>query len=121
MRAALLTLTLLLAAVAAPAQTPTTGTPLVWDQPNVADAAEAQSFTYRYYADGAATGIVLAGVVCSGSAPVICQAPFPAFTPGPHSLTLTASNSAGESAPSAALAFTFVVVPTSPANLRIGG
>lgn len=107
--------------LASAAEAQTTGTPssrLGWDQQN-ASAAEAESFTYRYYPDGATVGTVLTGVTCVAGTPTVCSAPFPAFTPGNHSLTLTASNAAGESLPSAPLSFTFVVVPTAPANLRI--
>lgn len=92
---------------------------LGWDQ-QAADVNEANSFTYKYYPDAAPTGTVLASVVCTGAtAPFLCQAPFPAFTPGPHSLTLSASNAGGESLKSTALTFTFVVIPSPPTNLRI--
>ena len=102
------------------AQPAATGTARIgWDQTGVASAAEAQALTYRYYPDGATVGIALTGVTCSGTAPVSCTAPFPAFTPGSHTLTLTAANQAGESAQSAPFAFVFVVVPAVPANLRL--
>lgn len=92
---------------------------LAWDQA-APDLASAQGYTYRYYPDGAANGTVLGGVTCTGTiAPFICVAPFPAFTPGPHSLTLTAANLAGESVPSAPLSFVFVVTPAAPTNVRI--
>jgi hypothetical protein len=94
----------------------TSGSRLAWDQAN-ADAASAQAYVYTLYADGG-SGIVLADVTCSGS-PVVCSAPFPAFTPGEHAIELTARNSAGESPRSAPLPFTFVVVPTAPATVRI--
>jgi hypothetical protein len=110
---------LALIAPTAYAQTGTANSNLAWDQSNVATAAEAQAFTYRYYPDGSALGIVLANVACTGITPVICTVAFPAFTPGAHTLRLTASNVAGESAPSTVLAFTFVVVPTAPSNPRI--
>lgn len=87
---------------------------LAWDQPSVPDAATAQAFTYKYYADGATTG-----VTCTGTAPVTCQVNYPAFTPGSHTLTLTASNVAGESPKSAVFSFTFVVIPAAPNNIRI--
>lgn len=90
---------------------------LAWDQPN-ATAAEAQAFTYTAYADGSATGTVLSGVTCSGS-PVVCTVPFPAFTPGSHTIELTASNSAGTSPKSAPFPFTFVIVPSTPSGIRI--
>lgn len=100
----------------------TTGTPaskLAWDQPNVTSAADAQAFTYRAYADGATTGTVLTGVTCTGTTTVTCSVAFPAFTPGSHTVRLTAANSAGEGPQSAPIAFTFVVVPSAPANVRV--
>jgi hypothetical protein len=94
---------------------------LVWDQP-APDLATAQAYSYKYYPDGAATGIVIAPpITCALSGPVItCQTAFPAFTPGAHSLTLTATNAAGEGPKSAPLNFTFVVIPAAPVNPRIG-
>lgn len=98
---------------------------LGWDQPGPY-TGNPQTNTYRYYPDGATTGTVLAGVTCTlipnAVAPnplYSCRAGFPAFTPGAHTLTLTAANAAGESAKSAVFAFTFVVVPGSPVGLRI--
>jgi hypothetical protein len=94
---------------------------LGWTQtaPTLADA---QALTFKLYADGAATGAVLAGVTCTAtttSGVFACEVPFPAFTPGNHSVQLTAGNVAGESAKSAPLAFTFVVVPAVPTGLVI--
>ena len=99
---------------------PATGTSqLAWDQAN-ATPTEAQAFTFRTYSDGAATGVVLTGVTCAAVGGVtVCQVAFPAFTPGPHTLQLTAANAAGESAKSVVLSFTFVVVPSAPGNPRI--
>lgn len=108
-------------AVTLSAQGPTAipGATLVWDQPN-ATAPEAQGFTYRYYPDGATTGVVLGSVLCGGSPVVTCAAPFPAFTPGSHTLTLSAGNLAGEGPKSVPLGFVFVVAPSAPVQLRIG-
>lgn len=95
------------------------GKKLAWDQA-ASSLAEAQAYTYKYYADGATTGVALSGVTCTGTAsPYVCEVAYPAFTPGAHALTLTSSNPAGESGPSASFAFSFVVIPASPANLRI--
>jgi hypothetical protein len=91
---------------------------LGWDQPN-ATAAEASSYTYKYYPDGATTGTVLTGITCSGTTTVACSAVFPAFTPGAHTLTISATNSAGEGPKSAAFNFTFVVLPSAPVSLRV--
>ena len=106
--------------VTAAAQTPvTTANKIGWDQ-SAPTLAEAQSYVYKYYPDAATAGVALASVTCAGTtSPYQCEVPFPAFTPGSHTLTLTASNAAGESAKSAVLAFAFVIIPASPNNLRI--
>lgn len=86
---------------------------------NAADLATAQGYVYKQYADGALQGTVIA-FTCSGTAaPFLCVAPVGAFTPGQHSVTLTASNAAGESGKSAAIIFTMTVVPQIPGNPRI--
>jgi hypothetical protein len=112
--------TLLAFSASALAQTPATQTnKIAWDQAALS-LAEAQGYTYKYYADGAATGTTLLKVTCVGNTPPYqCEVPFPAFTPGPHTLTLTASSAGVESAQSATLAFTFAIVPAIPANPRI--
>lgn len=118
---------LLLCVLSAPAfaQTPaTTANKIAWEQqaPSLADA---QAYVYKYYPDGAATGIVLTGVTCTsttsptGTIVPQCEVAFPAFTPGSHTLTLTASSVAGESVKSTPLSFAFVVIPSAPNNLRI--
>lgn len=113
------TLALTLLAIPATAQTATPTAKLGWDQA-ASSLQEATSYTYRYYADGSATGVVLPSVICVGvSSPFVCQAPFPAFTPTDHTLTVSASNAAGESLPSVPLPFKFVVVPSQPQNPRI--
>src|SRR5215510_7867242 len=69
------------------------------------DLASAQGYTYRYYPDGATTGTVLTGVTCTGTiSPFQCEVAFPSFTPGNHTLKLTAANIAGETAQSAPFA-----------------
>ncbi len=119
MKRALLVLGCLLLATTLHAQTAGTTSALGWDQV-APSAATAQSYTYRTRADGSTTGVVLPGVTCTGAvSPYQCKAPFPAFTPGAHTLTLTASNAAGESAPSPVLSFTFVVIPAVPGQPRI--
>lgn len=101
------------------AQTGTSASTLAWDQA-AANLAEAQAYSFKYYPAGAATGIALSGVTCSGAAaPFTCSVSYPAFTPGAHTLQLTAGNAAGESPKSAAFSFTFVVIPSAPANIRI--
>lgn len=97
--------------------TPTSKWAWTQDAPTLADA---QAYTYRYYADGATTGVALTGVTCTGTvSPFACEANIPAFTPGNHVATLTAGNIAGESAKSSPLNFVFVVTPASPSNFRI--
>lgn len=92
---------------------------LAWDQP-APDLSAAQGYTYRYYPDGAPTGVALTSVACTNIASIFtCSVGFPAFTPGLHTLTLTASNIAGESAQSAIFTFTFVVVPGAPHTIHI--
>jgi hypothetical protein len=113
-----LTLGALLLATSVFAQTATPGNKFGFDQA-APDLASAQGYTYKIYADGAATGVV-AAATCSGTAaPFACAVAIPAFTPGSHTVQLTATNAAGESAKSTAFTFTLVVVPTAPANLRV--
>lgn len=102
------------------AQTASATAGLAWDQP-APTLTDAQSYTYRYYPDGAATGSPLT-VTCTGTpdpAIFLCKAPFPAFTPADHTLVVTAGNDAGESLPSEVLAFRFVVLPATPLRVRI--
>jgi hypothetical protein len=114
-----LVLAFLLIPVLAQAQA-TNSSRLVWEQPN-ATLAEAQAYTYRYYPDGNATGTSLTNVICAEqNTTITCASDFPAFTPGSHSLTITALNAAGESSQSAPFMFTFVVLPSTPINIRIG-
>lgn len=108
-----------LVASSAAAQTSTPSSKLVWDQPN-ADAATAAAYAYKVYPDGGANGVSLTGVTCSVvSGVTVCVVPFPAFTPGPHTLSIDATNVAGTSPRGPVLSFTFVVVPSAPVNMRI--
>jgi len=96
------------------AQTPL----LAWDQ-DAPSLEDAQTYTYKYYADGSTTGVILGSISCTGTiSPFICSAPLPAFSLGNHRITLTASNLYGESAQSLPLDFAFGVSST-PRNLRI--
>lgn len=107
-------------AFAQPQATPTSV--FFFDQP-APDVATAQAYTYKLYADGSTTGQTLTGVVCAAgatSAVQVCRVPIPAFQPGQHSITLSATNAAGESPKSAAFTFTLVAVPGTPGNIRIG-
>lgn len=102
----------------ASAQTGTPASQFVVDQA-APDLATSSSLVFKRYDDGATTGIATT-FTCTGTAsPFVCKAPFPAYTPGPHSVTFSASNAAGESPKSVPLTFTFVVIPATPANPRI--
>lgn len=110
--------------VASAANAQTTAVPgqkFAWDQP-ATDLATANGYTYKYYLDGATTGVAFTGVVCTGTAsPFKCEVLIPAFTPGNHSLTATASIPAGESVKSSpALNFTVVII-LPPINFTIKG
>lgn len=115
-----LTLILLCFASVAFAQPPATGKNKIGFDQDAPSLTEVQTYTWKYFADAATTGIVLVGVTCTGTVtPYQCEAPFPAFTPGNHTLTLTTSNLAGESAKSLPLSFAFVVTPGAPIGLKI--
>lgn len=89
------------------------------DQP-APDLASAQGYTYKHYDDNSATGVAYTSVTCSGTtSPFTCVLTIGAYTPGNHTIQLTASNVAGESAKSAPFTFAFVVTPGSPSNIRI--
>ena len=87
-----------------------------------ADAPTAQAYTWKLYNDGATAGVVWAGVTCVASqtsGTQTCSGLMPAYTPGAHAVTFTASNAAGESPKSAVLNFTLVAVPNTPSTPRI--
>jgi hypothetical protein len=95
------------------------GSKITFDQ-GQATLAQAQSYVYKYYSDGNTIGVPLTDIICVDGVPVTCEAPFPAFTPGvTHTIALTATNEAGESAKSVPLSFQFIVVPVAPSNLGI--
>lgn len=101
------------------AQTAVPGQKFAWDQA-APDLASAQGYTYKHYDDGVAAAVVFTGVTCTGAAsPFACEVLIPAYTPGSHSLTVTASNIAGESVKSIPFAFAFVVTPGAPVNIHI--
>lgn len=61
-----------------------------WDQ-DADTLAEAQSYVYRYYLDGATVGAAFTGVTCSGTAkPYTCRAALPVTAIGPHTVAMTA-------------------------------
>jgi hypothetical protein len=120
MKRILIAIAILLVSSVVYAQPPATGgNKLGWDQA-ASSLAEAQGYTYKYYPDSATTGTTLISITCVGAtSPYQCEVAFPAFTPGNHTVTLTASNLAGESVKSAPLNFTFIVTPGAPTNLKI--
>lgn len=114
-----LALAILLCASVVSAQNATPLSKVAIDQA-APDVKSAGLYTYKYYADGSTTGVTVTGVTCTGTiSPFTCTFSIPAFTPGNHSITVTASNEVGESPKSLPLTFTFVVVPATPVNLRL--
>jgi hypothetical protein len=90
-----------------------------WDQ-DIAEGENVPALVFKYYADGSTTGVVFTGVICGGTAPTLsCTVPIPAFTPGNHSIRISASNIAGESALSVPFDFALIVVPAAPRAIRI--
>jgi hypothetical protein len=81
---------------------------------------EVQTYTYRYYPDGAPSGVVLSNVTCNGTtSPFTCSVLFPTFSNGTHTLMLTAANTIGESPKSGPFDFVFGAAPSTPASLRV--
>ena len=90
-----------------------------WDQDISADE-DVTALTFKYYADDSSVGVPFTGVVCGGTAPTVsCSVPIPAFTPGVHSIRISASNIAGESALSVPFGFALVVTPAAPRSIRL--
>jgi len=95
---------------------------LGWTQQ--ASASELAELTYAVFVDG--TRQPLTGAICapaSAAGSYDCVAPFPAMTPGTHTIELVAIRTMGttvlESVKSAPLQVQFVIVPVAPANLRV--
>jgi hypothetical protein len=84
---------------------------------------EVQGYVYKYYLDGAQTGAVLVGVICTGTArPWPCRASLPVTAGGPHTLTMTAERTTGEVGPMCPpVTFTIELIgaPTSPGPVII--
>jgi hypothetical protein len=95
---------------------------LTWDQ-DAPDLATANGYVYKYYPDISVVGITLNSVSCviAIPGPFVCSVNYPAFTPGNHTLTITAANIVGESIKSTSFSFAFVVIPSPPKNIRISG
>ena len=96
------------------------GSRIGWTQA-AATLADAQALTYRAYLDGSTTGTTLTTTCAAGATATTfaCSAPIPAVTPGPHGVTLSAANAAGESPKSGTLSFTMLAVPNTPIELKI--
>jgi beta-xylosidase len=121
MKKILLTLALVIFATSVYAQTSAgTKSKIAWDQ-DAPSLAEASGYTYLYYADSSIVGVAFTNVTCIGTiTPFQCSTPFPAFTPGSHTLVFTANNLSGESPRSTPiLNFTFVILPPGPKNVTI--
>lgn len=121
MKSLTLTLTFLLVGSNSLYAQATSTNKLVVDQP-APNLATAQGYTYKY--QEGVTSILLTGTNCTGTvSPFPCAFNFPAFTPGAHTITVTASDTSVtpnlESPKSAPLTFTFVVVPQTPLNPRV--
>jgi hypothetical protein len=115
---------LLLLPVQAHGQTPVTpASTIAWDQ-QAPSLTAAQGYTYTLQVDGTRQPAPTTATCSGTSAPYTCQAAFPALTPGPHTIAVSAATVvngvAAESAFSAPLSVLMVVAPAVPANLRIG-
>ena len=120
----LLTLCVVLGfAPAVGAQTPTVqADKLGWSQTTT--ASELSLLSFAVFIDGARQPLADVSCVVSSTAGVYdCVAPFPAMTPGAHTIELVAIRTEGtlvvESAKSAPFAIRLVVGPAVPAALKI--
>ena len=120
----LVTICVLAGAAGAQAQPAAIATDRVgFDQP--ATSAELALLTWRFVLDGAPAQ-PLAGVTCAPISGQVdrhaCSAPWPAMTPGQHTIAIIARRTEGtltlDSAPSAPFTFRFVVAPSTPENVR---
>lgn len=124
-RAMLLAVVLGMLAGVAHGQSATPASSILWDQAGP-DLATVQAFGFKYYADGAGVGVAFpSAVVCTGTvSPFVCKVLFPAFTPGTHTIIVTASDTtvtpALESVKTGTLSFKMVLAPAAPTNLRSG-
>ncbi len=90
---------------------------LAWDE--VAPTlSTAQSYVYKVYLDGAATGTTVTATCTITASVITCTTPASIFAGGNHTITMTATNGVGESAPSAPFSFTMNLGPNTPTNLR---
>jgi hypothetical protein len=108
------------------------GTTLVYAQNPVADGndqlgfdqsgaslTEVQNYGYKMYIDNDVGGINIT-VTCAGTGPLFqCITDLPVLPVGTHTIQLTASNFAGESAKSLPFVFDSVITPAPPVSMRI--
>jgi hypothetical protein len=84
-----------------------------------ASLTEVQNFGYKLYIDNDLSGINII-VTCAGAGPLFqCITDLPVLPVGTHTIQLTASNFAGESAKSLPFVFDSVITPAPPASIRI--
>lgn len=114
----------LLQPTGAPPITITPGQSLQWDEPGMS-VQTAQAAIYRWYADGANSGIVATPLTCEAAkAPLnpasdsTCFATPPPLTAGNHTLALTQSIGPAESGKSV-FVLTQTVLVVIPQNLRL--
>ncbi len=120
MKNLLVAVVFLLIANVANGQNATATSKFAWNQDGT-DLPTVTLFTYKYYLDGAQTGLAFPSTVqCSGTnTPFQCVVNIPIFTAGSHTVTITAANQGGESPKSAPLTFIYVTSPSAPATLRL--
>lgn len=119
LRATALAVCLLGIAASLSAQTPAAPSDkLAWNQS--VSSGSSPSYSFAILVDG--TRAALQNVTCAGDTDLACSAPLPAMTPGRHVVQVVAVFASGsvtaESAPSADLVVTMVVIAT-PTNLRL--
>jgi len=95
-----------------------------WRMDVISDIPTLQSYTYRYYLDGSATGTILTNVTCVASAgPWTCETPVPTSIKGTHTATITVALTPTSitSAKSNQISFndTVVAPPAIPTGFRI--
>lgn len=109
--------------VASSVRAQTVATPnnkLAWTEVGQA-AATAGAAVYNSYLDAATVVVPVSGVICVAAVPATdasCTSSLPVLTLGQHTLTLSQVISGAESAKSASITFTFVVV-IQPTSVRI--
>lgn len=120
MKTTILTLLVLLGLASSAHAQATATSNIAWKM-NGPTLAVVQAYAYSYYSDGSVNKTVLPNTVCTGTVqPFVCSAPFPAFTPGNHTMQISATNSIGESPKSTPpFAFIFGVIPDTPFSLSI--